>query len=71
MKARTALIAALFFAACPLLAQTPSSGAPPKPPAHQPGVPAQPANASAQAAKHTPRIPRTKWILQKKPPSGI
>lgn len=53
MKARTALIAALFFAACPLLAQTPSSVAPPKPPAHQPGVPAQSATAPAKAAKPT------------------
>lgn len=57
MKARTALIAALFFAACPLLAQTPSTGAPPNPPAHQPGVPAQSANVSAQAAKRTPHDP--------------
>ena len=53
MKARTALIAAVFFAACPLHAQTPSSGAPPKPPAHQPGVPAQSATAPAKAAKPT------------------
>ncbi len=53
MKARTALIAAAFFAASPLLAQTPSTSAPPKTPAHQPGVPAQSTNAPAQAAKPT------------------
>jgi hypothetical protein len=53
MKVRTALIAAVFLAASPLLAQTPSTGVPPKPPAHQPGVPAQSSNAPAQAAKST------------------
>jgi len=51
MKLRTALIATLYFAASPLFAQTPSNGAPPKPPAHQPGLPAESANAPAQAPK--------------------
>ena len=51
MKFRTALIAAAFLATSPLLAQTPSTGAPAKPPAHQPGVPAQSATAPARADK--------------------
>jgi len=51
MKVRTTLMAATLFVAIPLLAQTPSTGAPPKPPAHQPGVPAQPAHAAGQPAK--------------------
>jgi uncharacterized protein len=54
MKVRTALVAAAFFAAGPLLAQTTSTGAPPKPPAHQPGVAAQPAHAPGQPAKAAP-----------------
>jgi len=57
MKVRTALIATVFFAASPLLAQTTSNGAPPKPPAHQPGLPAHSANAPAQAAKATSADP--------------
>jgi uncharacterized protein len=60
MKVRTALIAAAFLAAGPLLAQTPSTGAPPKPPAHQPGVPAQPANTPPQTEKATPAAPEIK-----------
>jgi hypothetical protein len=54
MNVRTALIAAAFFAAGPLLAQTPSTGAPAKPPAHQPGVPAQSSNATAKTVKAAP-----------------
>ena len=54
MKLRTALIAFAILIASPLLAQTPSAGAPPKPPAHQPGVPAQPAQAPAQTPTTTP-----------------
>jgi uncharacterized protein len=53
MKVRTVLIAAAMFAASPLHAQTASTGAPAKPPAHQPGVPAQspaPATTTAKAA---------------------
>jgi hypothetical protein len=57
MKLRTALIAVAFLAASPLLAQTPSTGAPPKPPAHQPGVPAQSAKAPTQAAGTAPAAP--------------
>jgi uncharacterized protein len=57
MKVRATLIAAAFFAASPLLAQTPSTGAPPKPPAHQPGVPAQSPGTPAEPAKATPAPP--------------
>jgi hypothetical protein len=60
MKVKTVLIAAVVFAASPLLAQTPSTGAPPKPPAHQPGVPAQSANSPAQTAKSTSPDPADK-----------
>jgi uncharacterized protein len=60
MKLRTALIAAAIFSASPLLAQTPATGAPPKPPAHQPGVPAQPAKAPTQAAETAPAAPAEK-----------
>ncbi len=54
MNVGTALIAAALFAASPLLAQTPSTVAPPKPPAHQPGVAAPPAHAPGQPAKTPP-----------------
>jgi uncharacterized protein len=47
MRISNALILAAMLAASPLLAQTPSTSAPPKPPAHQPGVPAQPAKTPA------------------------
>ena len=57
MRVRAALIATAFFATSPLLAQTPSTGAPPKPPAHQPGVPAQSPGAPAETAKATPAAP--------------
>jgi hypothetical protein len=60
MKFRTALMAAAFLAASPLLAQAPPTGAPPKPPAHQPGVPAQPATAPARAEKPVPTAPAEK-----------
>jgi len=60
MKLRTALIAAAFLASNPLLAQTPATGTPPKPPAHQPGVPAQPAKAPTQAAETAPAAPAEK-----------
>ncbi len=60
MKVRTALIAAALFAARPMLAQTPAAGTPPKPPAHQPGVAAQPANAPAQTDNVTPVAPAEK-----------
>jgi uncharacterized protein len=54
----TLILTALFFAT-PLLAQTPSTGAPPKPPAHQPGVPAQPAHAPGEPAKTAPAASAT------------
>ena len=54
MNVRTALMAAALFAAGPLLAQTNSTGAPPKPPAHQPGVAAPAAHAPGQPAKAAP-----------------
>ncbi len=60
MKVRAALIAAAFLASSPMLAQTPSTGAPPKPPAHQPGVPAQSATAPARAEKPAPAAPAEK-----------
>jgi uncharacterized protein len=41
MNVRTALIAVVLLATRPLLAQTPSTGAPPSPPAHQPAAPAR------------------------------
>src|SRR5271170_7947725 len=57
MNIRAALISAVLFVAGPLFAQTPATGTPPKPPAHQPGVPAQSANAPAKAAEAAPVAP--------------
>jgi uncharacterized protein len=57
MKLRNALIAIAILVASPLLAQTPSTGMPPKPPAHEPGVPAQPAQAPAETQKAVPATP--------------
>jgi uncharacterized protein len=57
MRIGTALIAIAILVASPLLAQTPSAGTPPKPPAHQPGVAAEPAQKSTPAA---PADPATK-----------
>ena len=54
MRARSVLIAALFFAAGPLFAQSSTTGAPPKPAAHQPGVPAK---SSAPATKPATAAP--------------
>ncbi len=54
MRSRIALIAAALLAGSPLLAQTPVT-APPKPPAHQPGVPAaRPASPPADSQSATP-----------------
>lgn len=49
MKRCTILLAAAFLTGAPVFAQTPSSTAPPKSPAHQPSVPAHPAAAPRQA----------------------
>lgn len=54
MRVRTALIAMALLAASPLLAQTPSTVAPPSPPAHQPGVPARSTSAPGQPEKVDP-----------------
>jgi hypothetical protein len=51
MRVRTTLIAVTLLAASPLVAQTPSTGAPPSPAAHQPGVPARSTSGPAQTAK--------------------
>jgi uncharacterized protein len=54
MKVRTALIAVALLAASPLFAQTPSTGTPPGPAAHQPGVAAHSTSAPASAEKVDP-----------------
>lgn len=50
MKLRTALIAAVLFAAGPALAQAPAGNAPQKPAQHAPGVAAAPAPSNSTAA---------------------
>jgi hypothetical protein len=60
MNIRAALISAAILVASPLLAQTPATGAPPKPTAHQPGVPAQSASAPARAEKPAAAAPAEK-----------
>jgi len=55
MKVTAALIVGALFIVGPALAQTPATGTQEKAPAqHQPGVPAQPANQSADSAKTPP-----------------
>jgi uncharacterized protein len=60
MNIRAALISAILFVGTPLLAQTPSTGASPKPPAHQPGVPGQSTSAPARAETPVPTAPAEK-----------
>lgn len=55
MKFSAVLIAAVLFAASPLLAQTPATGTPaPKAPAHQPGVPANPGQTAGAPGTDKP-----------------
>ena len=60
MRIRVALIAVALLAASALSAQTPSTSAPPKAPAHQPGVPAQSASSSSQTQKPATPAPAGK-----------
>jgi uncharacterized protein len=60
MNIRAALISAVLLVASPLLAQAPLTGASPKPPAHQPGVPAPAATAPARAEKAAAAAPAEK-----------
>lgn len=54
MKVKTVLIAVAFLISGRVFAQTPSTSVPPKPPAHQPGVPARPATATATNQTQAP-----------------
>jgi hypothetical protein len=58
MKVKRVLIAVAFLIGGPAFAQTPSTDVPPKPPAHQPGVPARPATSTNQT--QAPAAPEEK-----------